>query len=158
MKVGKFWARYDWSDPAAAPHMQTRDEEAKKEDERLKAEKIAKAKAEIKAKKLEQEALKAGKSVPKKDTPEAKKPEDSKGKEGEGVDPVHKDAEPAANGAKPEGEKAPGADAEEEMPKGYATKTAWTREGVEEVLATVGIQCIYSTKVSHHPPLELDSR
>lgn len=149
--VDAFWARYDWTAPVAAPHTQVARDELKKKWEEQRAE-AAKAKEEKAAReKKEREAAKAAKerskeaeAAPKKESD--KEREKSEVKTSESATPSKDDE--AAEKKTEEAVEKPDVSTLDAVARGYEQDVEWTKEGVETILATVGVQCAYNTAVS----------
>ena len=137
MPVGDFWAKYDWSTAEARVHLATAPKRPKPvEEEPAKGDKEAKEK-DIKAgdsgSKAQDKETKAAESASSKEADKDEKKDDKDSTSAEQKDAPEKKDEPVV------------------VPP-------WTREGFEEVLATVGIQCNYNSEAglkSHSSQAEL---
>ncbi|KAL7419397.1 hypothetical protein Q5752_006235 [Cryptotrichosporon argae] len=176
LNVDLFWARYDWSDPAAAVHLldirRAIEEKDRREGDRHRYRQLVGTEADGKAKAggSDEAAHKAGGKGDAVNTAEgAKVSADETKAGGDQVDDKAKAANDQAKAAddkvrtaddkpkpvegKPaEGEpaqadKAVEADEDVEYPAEAYPDVEWTKGGLEETLATVGIVCSYNIKV-----------
>jgi hypothetical protein len=133
--VDEFWARYDWNDPAAQIHLQ----------ERNINEASTPTQADGVMAKSNADAADPGASDDSTGGPEKT---GSKGLESSD----HNKAEENKRSKSEEGVKKEKADTPVDY--GLEVETEWTKEGVEDVLSTVGVQCGYNTEVRSFPALK----
>jgi hypothetical protein len=146
--VEEFWARYDWSDPSAHVHLQQR----KVDDDAVavaNANPAIESKSDSGSKKTEADTHGSDKAVAKKSetelAPQSDETRNSIGKDRAVTDSLSKSE------TKDKDHEAPSEAADRTaavaVDHGLEVETEWTKQGVEEVLATTGVQCAYNTEV-----------